>query len=182
MDCRRTLLRRLQADCRGDAGRGLGRIAVAPRAIITHRAFFGARPLAHRLELGGCAPAIIGAAGGEQLPRDFGVAPGPRELVDDLAVPVEAEPFETVDDRRRRLGGRAHPVGVLDAQPETAAMMAGEEPVEQGGARPADMQKPGRRRREADGGGHAPRMGKARADINEQGGWPRRTSRAAGFS
>ena len=51
-------------------------------------------------------------------------------------------------------GGRALPVGVLDAQQERAAVMAGIEPVEQGGAGAADMQKPGRRRREADDYGH----------------------------
>ncbi len=75
-DRRDARLRRFQTDRRGDAGRCGCRIAVAPSAVIAHRALFGARLLAHRFELGGRAPAVIGAAGGEQLPRDFGMAPG----------------------------------------------------------------------------------------------------------
>ncbi len=159
VDRRRALLRRLEADHRRHARRCGGRVAVAPGAVIAHRALFGARLLAHRLELGRRAIAVIGAAGGQQLPRDFGVALGAGGLVDDLAVPVEAEPSRPVDDRRHRLLCRAHPVGVLDAQPERAAVMARVEPVEQRGARPADMQKPGRRRREADGGRSLPKDG-----------------------
>ena len=58
--------------------------------------------------------------------------------------------MQAVDDRRHRLRRRAHPVGVLDAQPKAAAVMAREQPIEQCGAGAADVQKPGRRGREAD--------------------------------
>ena len=40
--------------------------------------------------------------------------------------------------------GRAGLVGILDAQQELAAVVAGEQPVEQRRARPADMQESGR--------------------------------------
>src|SRR5439155_2205224 len=102
-DCRRALLRRLEADHRGDAGGRLGGVAVAPGAVIAHRALLGAGAGAHRLELLGRAVAMIGAAGGQQPAGDFDVARGAGELVDDLAVPVEAEPAEAVDDRGDRL-------------------------------------------------------------------------------
>src|SRR6202035_3048688 len=102
---------------------------------------------------------MIGATLGEQLAGDFGMARGAGELLDDLAVPVEAEPGQPVDDRGDRLGGRALAVGVLDAQPENPALavqlvMAREQPVEQGGAGAADMQEAGRRRGNTDDDAH----------------------------
>ncbi len=76
VDRRRTLLRRLQPDDRRYTGRGLGWIAVAPGPVIADRALFGARPLAHRLEFGRRAIAVIGAGRGEQLTGDLGVSGG----------------------------------------------------------------------------------------------------------
>ena len=55
---------------------------------------------------------------------DFAMAPGALELADRLAVPIEAEPFEPVDDRLDRRLRRALAVGVLDAQQELAAERA----------------------------------------------------------
>ena len=80
--------------------------------------------------------------------RDLGVAIGARELEDGVAVPIEPEPAHPVEDRVDRRLGRARAVGILDPQQELAAVMAREQPVEQRGARAADMQKAGRRRRE----------------------------------
>ena len=73
-------------------------------------------------------------------------------LVDGLLVPVEPEPLERVEDVVDQLGPVALGVGVLDAQEERAAGVAGEQPVEQGGAGAADVQVAGRRRREAAAG------------------------------
>src|SRR5438874_6535423 len=81
------------------------------------------------------------------------------ELVDDLAVPVEAEPAEAVDDRGDRLGGRALAVGVLDAQTEDPAVVTRIEPVEQCGAGAADMQEAGRRGGETDNDTHGRYVG-----------------------
>ena len=97
---------------------------------------------------------MIGMAVGQHLARDLGVTGGARELVGDLAVPLEAEPRQPVEDRCDRGLGGAGAVGVLDAQQERAAVMAREQPVEEGGARPADMQEAGRRRGEAGDYGH----------------------------
>src|ERR1700722_9915996 len=77
------------------------------------------------------------------------MALGTFELADRLAVPIEAEPFEPVENRIDRRLRRPLAVGVLDAQQELAAEALGVEPVEQRRARAADMQEAGRRRCEA---------------------------------
>jgi hypothetical protein len=146
---------RLDADRRGDAGRGVGGIAVAPAAVVARRLAFGARTGAHLLQLLGGAVAAIGLALAQQFMGDLGMARGARELVDDLAIPVQLQPAQAFEDRVDRRLGRPLPVGVLDAQAEDAAVMAREQPVEQGGARAADVQEAGGRWREAaDGNGH----------------------------
>jgi hypothetical protein len=98
---------------------------------------------------------VIGLVLGEQLTRHLSMPGRARELEDDLVVPLEAEPFEAIDDGVDRGLGRALAVGILDAQPEDAAVMAGEQPVEQGGARPANMEEAGRRGGKAANDGHA---------------------------
>ena len=59
-------------------------------------------------------------------------------------VPVEPEPSHAVEDAVDHLGGRALDVGVLDAEDERAAVVPGEEPVEEGGAGAADVEVAGR--------------------------------------
>lgn len=74
---------------------------------------------------------------------------GAGELGDDVSIPVEAQPAQTVQDGvDRRLGG-AGTIGILDAQEELPAMVSCEKPVEQRRAGAADMQETRRRRREA---------------------------------
>ncbi len=124
-----------------DAGRRLGRIAVAPAPVVAHRPTLGAGPLAHFAQLVGAGVTAIGAAGGEQALHDFAMALDPAELADRLAVPFKAEPGEAVDDRFHGLVRRALAVGVFDAQQKRSAVTTRIEPVEQGGSRPADMQK-----------------------------------------
>ena len=162
-DRRRAFARRLEADRRKHAGRGLGRVAVAPGAVIADRALLGLGPLAHRLQFCRRAVAAIGAASGEQTLRDLGVMRGAGELVDDVAVPLDTEPGEAVDDGLGCLRGRALAVGILDAQAERAAvplkpMVAREQPVEEGCARAADVQEPGRRGGKTNGDGHGPNI------------------------
>ena len=67
---------------------------------------------------------MIGLALGQQLAGHLGVAGGAGELEDDLAVPIEAEPFEAVDDGVDGGLGGALPIGVLDPQPEAALVVA----------------------------------------------------------
>ena len=58
-------------------------------------------------------------------------------------IPIEAEPVQAVEDDLVRLGGVAFFIGILDAEDELAAVFAGEEPVEKGGASATDMKKAG---------------------------------------
>src|SRR5262245_56286671 len=64
-------------------------------------------------------------------------------------VVIEAEPLQTFENSPDHLFAGALDVGVFDAEDEFAAGLAGEQPVEQRGARPADVQKARGRRREA---------------------------------
>ena len=149
--------RRLEPDHRLDAGRRVGRVAVAPAPVIELGAAFAARLFAHLGELFGAGIAVIGTAGGQQRLGHLAVARRARELVDRVAVPLDAEPGEPVEDGGDRRLGRALAVGVLDPQQHLAAAPAGIEPVEQRGARSADMQEAGGRGGKAgdDGVGHA---------------------------
>ena len=66
------------------------------------------------------------------------------------AVPVEPEPAQRVLDLLDRLRDLAARVGVLDAEPELAAVVAREEPVEEERAHAADVEEAGRARSHAD--------------------------------
>ena len=73
-------------------------------------------------------------------------------LAPHLAVPVEAEPGQVLDDRGGEFLAAAALVDILDAQeeaPAAAARVARAAPGEKRGIGVAQMQKPGRARREA---------------------------------
>ena len=151
-------LRCLQADGRLHAGRRLGRIAVPPQPVIEAGAPLGARLLAHRRQFLRGGVAAVGLAAGQQLLGHLTVAGGAAELVDDVAVPIEPEPFQPVQNRRnRRLGGTLA-VGILDPQQHLAASLLGIEPVEQRGPGAPDMEEAGGRGGKAcdDGISHLP--------------------------
>src|SRR5690242_4054588 len=140
------LLGRLEADHRLDAWRRGRRIAVAPGAVIAHRALLGLGLLAHCLQLLWAAVAAIGMPLGEQDLGDLAMARRPRILRHRLAVPVEAEPGQPIENGRDGLGRRTFAVGVLDAQKHLAARFPGKGPVEEGGPAAANMKKAGWRR------------------------------------
>ena len=87
---------------------------------------------------------LVGLALREQAARLGLAALHPIELEGDLPVPVEPEPGERLLDLLGRLGDLAPGVGVLDAQVELAALVPGEEPVEERGANAADVEEAGR--------------------------------------
>jgi hypothetical protein len=97
---------------------------------------------------------MIGLALGQHLARHRGVTRRTGELEGDVAVPLQPEPGQAVEDGLDGGRGGARSVGVLDAQQIFAAVMAGIEPVEERGARAADMQEAGRRGGEAGNDGH----------------------------
>ena len=96
----------------------------------------------------------------------------PVELERDRAVPVEAEPAQRLLNLVDRLGDLAARVGVLDPQAELAALVTGEEPVEERRVYPADVEKAGRARREADDWRHGAIVGVVQlgAHVSAAGG------------
>ena len=65
-------------------------------------------------------------------------------------VPLEPEPPQILDDPPLRRQRGALGIGVLDAKHELAAGATGEQPVEERGARVADVKLTGRARGEAE--------------------------------
>jgi len=64
---------------------------------------------------------------------------GAGELIERLAVPIDAEPSQAIEDGVDRRRGRALAVGILDTQQHGAAVATRIEPIEQRGARPSYM-------------------------------------------
>ena len=94
----------------------------------------------------------------DQLLERLAVALGAFALEDGLAVPVELEPAQGVEDLLDVLLGGALPVGILDPQYELAPLLAGEEPVEERRARAADVERARGRRSESNSDGHGSGM------------------------
>ena len=94
-----------------------------------------------RLDLLAGGVRAIGEATLQQRGERLGVALGAVRLHDRPLVPVEPEPIQRVEDLRDVLLRRALAVGVLDAQHHRAALVPRRQPVEQGGARAADVQR-----------------------------------------
>ena len=92
--------------------------------------------------------ARVGVAGGDELVDDLEVALHVLGLVEDLFIVVEAQPLHAVEEHRDGLRRGPLEVGVLDAQQELSARVAGEKPVVDGGADVADMDLARRRRGE----------------------------------
>ena len=132
-----------EADDGLDAGGGFGRVAVAPGAVVAGGAAFGGGLLAHLAEFFGGAVAIVGAATGEHLVGDLGVARLAGGLEDGGLVGGEVEPGKAAEDGLGVGLGAAFAVGVLDAEEVFAAVVAGEEVVEEGGAGTADVEQAG---------------------------------------
>src|SRR5207248_8700034 len=82
----------------------------------------------------------VGLSLGEQPVRDLPMTREPGALEHELVVPVEAEPGQTVEDDAGVLFGGALLIRVLDPQQELPAGMARVQPVEERGARTADVQ------------------------------------------
>ncbi|MBP1770726.1 MAG: hypothetical protein H6P96_1344 [Candidatus Aminicenantes bacterium] len=92
---------------------------------------------------------LVGLAGGDELVGLLAVDAEAAALEDGLLVPVEAEPLEIFEDLLEEAGLRALQVRVLDPDEETAARVAGEEPVEDGRPGASDVEEACRRGGEA---------------------------------
>jgi hypothetical protein len=94
----------------------------------------------------------------EELRDDLLVTLRSLRLEDRALVVFELEPAQGVEDLLDVLRGRALAVGVLDAQDERPAGVAGGEPVVEGRARAADVERAGRGGGEADADGSDTRV------------------------
>src|SRR6185503_3745159 len=132
------------------AARALGALEVAAPAIVGRVLTRLAALRAQALEPLGRAEARVGRTALDEL-LDRGaialhalrLAIGPEGAAHVGAlVPLDPEPAQALQDRALVLRPRALAVGVLDAQHEAPSAPARVGPVEQGGARPADVQVP----------------------------------------
>src|SRR4029077_13016764 len=117
------------------------RVVIAPAAVVKSGAAFAARRLAHLLELLGAGIAAGTASGRPARVRHFAVPLRLRKLVDGVAVPFDAKPVKPIEDGIDGGLGGALAIGILDAQQHFSATAARVKPIEQSGARPADMQE-----------------------------------------
>ena len=152
---------------RPSASRAAISAAVTVAAAAHHRgALVGAGGGALGLEL------LVGLVG--RVDRAGGLQRLDGRVVDRAAlalalgplVPVEAQPGEAAEDLRLALGRRALAVGVLEPEHEGAAGVAGDQPVEEGGARAADVEAAGGAGREA----HARRAGHLGSGVSRHAG------------
>src|SRR4029077_4236330 len=101
---------------------------------------------------------LIGLALVDEPACDLGAVIEAVELKRDVPVPVEPEPAKRPLDLLRRLVDLAARIRVLDAKTELAAIVTGEEPVEERGPDVPDVQEAGWARGHADADGHAVRL------------------------
>ena len=115
--------------------------------VVLGRAAGLLRLLATLLELLRRAKARIGVAGGAQSLGQGVIAFEALRLEIRPLVPIQPQPAQAIEHRLDQLGAGAVGVSVFDAQDKDAALIAGEEPVEERRARAADVQEAGGRRR-----------------------------------
>src|SRR5581483_10442311 len=92
---------------------------------------------------------VVGGAARDQLVDGALVVAEALRLKERPLVPLQIEPLEAVQDRRERGVDVALLIGVVDAEQVFAAVAPREQPVEERRAHAADVEKPGRRRRES---------------------------------
>ena len=140
------------------AGRGaLGERHAPAATVVVRRPARRQRLLSPRFQLIVGAEARVGGASRHELLGPLAVGRDALALTVGAVgtatirtlVPVEPEPLQVGEHAALALIARALDIGVLDAQHERAAMLAGEEPVEVRRARPADVEIAGRAGREA---------------------------------
>ena len=132
----------------------------AARAIVQPRTAGLLRRLAFRFQLVRPAVAVVRLTLGDELGRHRAVAIDATGLKVRLVrpadlrpfIPVETEPAQPVEDAVDHFVRRALDIRVFDPQDEHAAEAPSEEPVEERGARTADVEVPGRRRSESNTG------------------------------
>src|SRR5262249_58511062 len=105
---------------------------VAAVPVVSGRAARGQRRVAPGLDLVLRAEALVRVTGLEELVGGGEILLCARALEDGALVPLEAQPPQGVLDTDHPLLTRASAVGVLDAEAERAAVVAGEQPRGEG--------------------------------------------------
>src|SRR5258707_12548964 len=100
-------------------------------------------------DVGAGAEAGIDQPERAQLLERGGISRGALGLDDRWPIPCEAEPMQVLFNARNELGAAARPVEVFDPQQELTAALARRGVADDGAKRMAEMEPPGRRRREA---------------------------------
>ena len=140
-------------------------------AVVDRRQPAAQLDLALEIEfLRGLVRGIDAPVGAQFLERRF--VGGEAQRLALLTVRFQTQPRKVGADRIDIFLAAALRIGVVDAQDESAAGLAGQHPVVQRGADVADMQAAGRRRGET-GGGHARRYRRFAAQLKHLRG-PRR--------
>ena len=160
-----------------------GQPEVAAVPVVARRRVAGRRPLPRPLVdlLAGARAGVERAAVPQRLDRRRRATSSCADWKYGPSSGAMPEPVERGDDPVGPLGPVARLVGVLDPQDERPPVLAHEEPVEQRRPRAADVEVPGRRRREArPGRGGRDRScggaGAPRAPAGCRGKRPRRQS------
>ena len=94
-------------------------------------------------QLGRRAETAVGLVFAQELLYRLAVALQPLRLQERALVPTKAQPLEGAQDVFHHLRAGALPVGIFNAEDEASALASGEQPVEQGGTRPAHVQGSG---------------------------------------
>jgi hypothetical protein len=128
------------------AHRALPLVAAAEAAVVVG--------LLERLDVVRPRGGAVRVAAGEQLLDHLGVAVGALGLEHGLAVPVDLQPAQRLEDLLDVLRGRALAVGVLDPQHHLPVVAPGEQPVVERRAGAPDVEGAGGRGSEADAHGH----------------------------
>ena len=103
---------------------------LVPRQPLAAEAALGAMQLLVSGDVGGRGVRAVGVTALEQRFEHLLMAGSSLALEDRALVPVELQPAQRIEDLLDVLGRGALAVGVLDAQQESAARVAGEQPVE----------------------------------------------------
>ena len=143
LDYRLALVRGLEANHERRSRRRMRGIAIAPAPVVTQRLLGGALGGAHFFKLLLRCIAAVGVAICQQRLGNFDMARAALGLEHRRLVIIEPKPVKPADDRVYRFLGGARLVCILDPQQRLAAVVTRIEPVEQRGARAADMQEAG---------------------------------------
>ncbi len=126
---------------------GVGRVIVitmAALAVVTGLLAVGHLAFAQRFQALLGAVALVGAAIRQHLIDQAVVAIETLGLVVGALIPVQLQPFHTLDDGVDRLLGGTFQIGILDTQHELTALILCKQPGIECGTGTADMQEAGR--------------------------------------